>query len=96
MTQPKQPATLETMTTARDYWYGRAIHLEAELEKARAQLAAHPDEWVPVPDGYYCGDIEVTENGSSIGVFVDEDYGYTSAELTENFRLCRRVQREDE
>lgn len=38
MTQPKQPATLETMTTARDYWYGRAIHLEAEHAAALERI----------------------------------------------------------
>lgn len=36
--QPPQPSELESMRDARDYWYGRAIHLEAELQKARAEL----------------------------------------------------------
>lgn len=46
MDQPKQPSILESMTNARDYWYGRAIALEHELETLKKPHAE------PYKEGY--------------------------------------------
>lgn len=46
MDQPKQPSILESMTNARDYWYGRSIALEHELETLKKPHAE------PYKEGY--------------------------------------------
>lgn len=46
--------------------------------------------WEPLENGYY-GDIGIENDGETVSLFVDEDYGYISTDAPADIRPCRLV-----
>ena len=47
--------------------------------------------WKPVEDGDLHSFLAVQDNGETVAVFVNDDYGYAEESLPDDLRLCRLV-----
>lgn len=72
------------------------VHIWAFLCWMRDELTAGAQggtqRWQPVEDGDLHSFLAVQDNGETIAVFVNDDYGYAEEALPDNVRVCRLVQ----
>lgn len=72
------------------------ITADRKIERLQKEMAElRRQQWQPIMNGSW-GDIYIENDGQSISIYVDEEYGYAAEDLPNNIRLCRLAAQEQE